>query len=167
MDIQTLTKQITEAFADVKLADGISLREAHALDKQALPSRRSQARSKDQLESWQTIPDKDLETYASDFSFLDAKGVLYYLPAFMLYSLRDRPRSPPSSLVEGIIYALTPVEREDAWFVQRFALLNSAQQRAVHSFLNWKLNHAEDIGEALEISNALEYWESVVETQTD
>lgn len=41
---------------------------------------------------WQDIPDEKLERLADTLAFLDAKGLRFYLPRFMLYALEHEGR---------------------------------------------------------------------------
>ena len=98
-----LIEQISTAFENVKREDGISLNEAHAIylildnyeDINSLESQifLASARAKDVDTCWQEILpsclSKFLDRIGIWFYYLDLKGWRYYLPAFMVYSIRN------------------------------------------------------------------------------
>jgi hypothetical protein len=88
--IGDLIAEITFAFDGVAREDGITLHEAIAIDDGATPQEQSAGRRPDTEQRWQDVPDDTIIACQSALSFLDPKGFRYYLPAFMVCSLRDR-----------------------------------------------------------------------------
>ena len=82
-----ITKEIKQAFANVLREDGTTLHEALAMDDRLSDLEILKARKKDCDEHWQELALKDLSDKESALSFLDEKGFLYYLPAFMLAAI--------------------------------------------------------------------------------
>lgn len=84
----TLIAEITSAFDGVSRGNGITLHEARAMDNYASPQEQRAARLYDTERRWQDVPDADIVDCCSALSFLDKDGFRYYLPAFMIYSLK-------------------------------------------------------------------------------
>lgn len=117
-----LIRQIHESF-DVALGDGVSLREARVMDRYGDATQRQAARAQDHQGDWRTIPVADLEGHAP-FSFLDAPGFAYYLPAYLTYLLGPRGGVHAPAL-ESVLFGLLP--RQPA----RFAAITAAQARVI------------------------------------
>lgn len=90
-------------------------------------------------------------------AFLSAAGFRYYLPAFMIWSLRNAGR--PEYLAEATLRAFDPGgagEPLHSFQVSKFALFDSAQRKAVVTFLETFIAD-DDLGSLAEA--ALEnYW---------
>lgn len=83
-----LLEEIKKAFSNTTLGNGISLREARAIDDDWV-DRSEKARKLDEQSDWQKVTDQDLENYSTSFhSFSDQEGKRYYLPAYMSLGLR-------------------------------------------------------------------------------
>lgn len=78
---------IRQAFAGVELEDGIGLRESDGIDDYAGPEELKRLRATDEKHDWQNIP-ADLLNYCNAApSFLDAKGMRFHTPAFLVSEL--------------------------------------------------------------------------------
>jgi hypothetical protein len=78
---------VRQAFADVKLEDGIGVRESDGIDDYDGPEELKRLRATDEKDDWQKIP-TDLLNYCNAApSFLDAKGMRFYTPAFVVSEL--------------------------------------------------------------------------------
>lgn len=95
---QRIIAAIEEAFGGVQLEDGISLREAIVLDNYGTDQERHRARSQDELGDWREIPEETIAGYSASLAFLDAKGMRFYLPAFMRFALRHYQKSDSASI---------------------------------------------------------------------
>lgn len=63
------------------------------------------------VHTWQTLPDELMQDEQYCFSFLEKKGLKYYLPAFMVFAVRDYTGS--YSIPDNIIFQLTlPAEMD-------------------------------------------------------
>ena len=130
--------QIYRAFRRVKRGRGVTLHEAVALDDYAPDEEQRAARHKDTERRWQAVPDAVLGDNNAIFSFLDARGFRYYLPAYMIWELTymDEDYSGAGEVLSG----LSVPEPSDIWCkytMQRFSILNKAQARAVCAFLRY------------------------------
>ena len=126
---------INHAFKDVRLEDGISLKQAEVIDEyNSTMSAKDFADLKagEECGDWRAIPLETLEAYGF-IAHLDAKGLRYYIPALMLSVLEQY--DPSSMRVIGTLSALYP--KKDLWdyHVQRYSLLDEAQKGAIASFL--------------------------------
>ncbi len=105
MDRFGLISEIEKGFGGVKLGDGIGVLEAIAIDRCASDKQRLKARESDYRESWKAIPAEVIEESYSALCFVDLKGMLFCLPAFMVFALRSY-ESNTSLSVDARIYAL-------------------------------------------------------------
>jgi len=84
----TLIADIAAAFAGVSREDGTTLHEADARDDWKSPEEQRAARKLDPEARWQDVTDENIFACCSALSFLDEKGFRYYVPAFMICSLK-------------------------------------------------------------------------------
>ena len=89
MCIESIKNEIISAFKDVKLKDGIGLWEAQAIDDYESKDDQVLARSKDIKDDWLKLSNEDLFHCDSSLSYLDAQGMLFHLPAFIIAELND------------------------------------------------------------------------------
>lgn len=100
-----LINQITSAFKDVTLEDGISLNMTEYYDcYETNPEFMKRARD-DERENWQAISDATLEEFVVTFSFTDLKGFRFYIPAYMIWTVRNHVTSD-NIIGDFTIYAL-------------------------------------------------------------
>ena len=59
----------------------------------------------DERNNWREIDDKTLEKFTVTFCFTDLKGFRFYLPAYMIYALRNYKTSD-SIITDHVIYAI-------------------------------------------------------------
>jgi hypothetical protein len=88
---QKLLIAIQAAFRDVALEDGITLRQAAALDGYGDEAAQAEARKQDEGIHWSRISPKTLQELDCPLSFLDPKGFRFYLPAYMIAALKENP----------------------------------------------------------------------------
>ncbi len=105
MDRFELISEIEKIFGGVKLGEGIGVLEAMAIDHCVNYKERLRARKSDFRESWKAIPVEVIEDSYSALCFVDIKGMLFCLPAFMVFALRSY-ESNDSLSVDAPIYAL-------------------------------------------------------------
>lgn len=153
---EKLLTSIREAFDDVEREDGISLREAEVIDDCGGEREQRKARRLDNESHWSEVTFEDLERYHWMFTYLDAKGFRYYLPAVMSLAINELPKrdcDSPSSLLS----CLTPRKnRSNEIFERYIALLSQSQKEVVRTFRWWLIDsyYAEDAFIALD-----RYWE--------
>ncbi len=121
---QEVIRQIRDAFHGVTLGNGIGLLEGRALDDYAEPATRRACRHKDERKHWEEISKEALVFYADTLSFLDAEGMRFHLPAFLIAELEG-------ASVSCIFHLVKP----DDLGQSQFALLSDAQRAAVREFL--------------------------------
>ena len=148
-EAERLYTEITTAFAEVALGDGVGLWEAQAIDDYAEPTVRRSARERDEKHDWSVIPAKDLDECYSSPSFFDPEGMRFHLPALMLADLSG------SSQID-VTFFLT---RLDDWSLEKFQLLNDAQRNAVRRFLEFQLRYSDGDFDHPSIEQALQtFW---------
>ena len=148
---------IEQSFDTYSLDGGISLREAKGIDSYESKSALKKARMLDEKNDWRNIPYRDIENIPSIFSFLDAKGVMFYLPAFMIYIIKNHDFDK-SNVEEDVIFSLSS-DIGSTWFKGRFKLIEKKHKNAIVSFLKW-YRSIDDCCYRKEIEKALEYWKN-------
>lgn len=154
---------ITSAFGDVSREDGTTLHEAMALDDYAPDEEQRAARRLDVDRSWQDVPDADIFACCSALSFMDEKGFRYYIPAFMIYGLRnweDDYNGILSSAMYQLLHESSKSLRksEPASIAARYNF-TGAQSKAVARFLRFVITFDEyQADEAT--AGAVQRWES-------
>lgn len=66
-----------------------------------------QKAKEDERNDWTTIPDETLEQFTVAFSFTDLKGFRFYIPAYMIWTIRNH-RTSDSIIADNTIYAIDP-----------------------------------------------------------
>jgi hypothetical protein len=130
---------INTAFENVKLEDGIGLWEGQGIDDYADLEKILELKKKDEREDWNNIPYQDLMDCSSSLSFLDAKGMRFCLPKFMMFDLLA-----DEIFEEGNNYSPDPTftlgyELDGDYQKNRFSLFNQQQIQAVIHFLEYNL----------------------------
>jgi hypothetical protein len=149
MEIENLISEITEAFRNVELDGGIGLSEADALDSYMDDKFLAECKRKDEKYHWQLIPFNELNKYYNGFSYFDAKGVRFHLPAFMIAIIKHEYRF-------DIPYALTDISGNSNHL---FALFSKKQKRAVKLFLEYLIENRDHEFDKPNIKTVIEnYW---------
>ena len=112
---------VREAFAGVTLGGGVGLSEAQALEDYASNEVRAACRAGDEKSDWSAIPLKDLNRHSGSPSFLDAEGMRFHLPAYMIADLDGDYRHEFAPYLRGC--------------QERFSLLTPLQRNAVEMYL--------------------------------
>ncbi len=88
--VDDIISRLTAAFADFELDDGLGLWESQGLDDYASAEELKELRSKDEKLDWRKIPiERMRRCYAAPF-FMDARGFVFHLPAFLIAELNDQ-----------------------------------------------------------------------------
>jgi len=151
-----LIEQIRQAFAGVTLGAGIGLWQADAIDDYGDEGEQSEARKRDELYDWSRIPTADLGF--SNLCFVDADGMRFLLPAYMVDFVQRRVARHHRS--DAALYAVTSMTD---YTRSQFTSLDARQRAAVAAFLRWYLRNEEASGggDVEAITRALrDYWES-------
>lgn len=135
-DRDRVIAEIEEAFDGVSREDGITLHEADAIDSHASEDELQRARDKDCESRWQDVPDAAIEGGADSLAHFDAKGLRYYLPAYMRWTIRHGADSRSVSS-DFVIYTLARSVGSGEYFEERIAGFTPAQCRAICRFLHY------------------------------
>ncbi|MBL9090351.1 MAG: hypothetical protein JNL96_03960 [Planctomycetaceae bacterium] len=115
-----LIAKVRQAFTGVKLGEGTGLRESDGLDDYAGDAELERRRALDEKEDWQRIPAELLNYCNAAPCFLDAQGMVFHTPAFIVAELQGTYRQAfIGQLMSGTFTATT------------FPQLLSAEQRNV------------------------------------
>lgn len=114
----------------------VTIHEAEVIDEYGSDEERAAARRLDTEAIWDHVPDTDIEACTTALCHLDPEGWRYYVPAYMVWSLRHY-RESNSIVSDFTIYTFDP--SGDAglreYKLARFRLLDAAQSQAVCRFL--------------------------------
>ena len=141
-----MVRKLTDAFAGVQLGDGIGLLEADGIDNYAADSELAELRHKDEKEDWRRIDVATLNDCYAAPSYLDARGFVFHLPAFLIAELNDQYNY-------GFIDRLIDVDRApDGWR----ELLSTPQREAIVSTLRLVAMHPEYADDVADIEAAIQ-----------
>ncbi|MBT8344468.1 MAG: hypothetical protein KJO45_07105 [Sulfurovum sp.] len=147
MDGQQLIAEIQEAFKEVALKDGIGINEADKIEVGERDAFRQKGRNVDRLwwRSWSEIEDKYIASYSSVMDFMDAEGLRWALPAYMIYIINHYKEG--SFSVDSTIYIL----EGGALGSDNRDLYTAEQKRVIAQFLQYMLTLGDewvDVGSA-------------------
>ena len=159
-----LIKLITAAFQNVERGNGVSLHEADVIDRTGYDNKdaknRVAARQLDTDRCWQDVPNKDIEDYYNILSYLDAEGLRYYAPAYMVWALKHFKTSGSLSS-DSIIYQfdVMPNSRRHEWQMSRLEGLTREQCAAICGFLRFMVDYGDGFADEDSALRALEsHW---------
>ena len=137
--IQELISEVSTAFADVTLEAGVTLHEAMAMDEWKPREEQLAARKLDTDQRWQDVSEEFILAGNSAATFLDAKGFRYYLPAFIIYGLKNWDSSS-TSILDSCQFCLLQEPQKSLRKSNPQAIANKygftpAQSRAIANFL--------------------------------
>lgn len=127
---------INRAFENVPQPEDITLHVAQAHDDYDYDNN-STHRKKDFIGKWQNIPTEHLAKCTSALSFVDAVGMRFYLPAYMVWVLNNFGKL---EIDDFVLYALDnhPNDSElKDYFKERFSLFNEQQMQACALFVRY------------------------------
>ena len=135
---------ITDAFSGVRLGDGTGLLEADGLDSYATAGECAELRSRDEKEDWRRIDVEILNRCYAAPTFLDARGFVFHLPAFLIAELNDQHGY-------GFIDRLIEHDRPPEGWCD---LLTSEQRKAIIATLKLVAQHPDyvDRGDEIEVA---------------
>lgn len=134
-----LINQITSAFKDVVLADGISLNMTEYIDGYETEPDFLERAKKDERDDWQRIPDELLEEFTGTFSFTDLKGFRFYIPAYMIWTIRNHEISD-SIISDHTVYALN-INHHVFRDISMLDWFTPAQISAILAFMKYCADH--------------------------
>ncbi len=87
-----LINRVEKTFGDVRLGDGVSIREAFVIDNYGTSEERAAARSKDELLDWHKLIDSNL-LCGQALCFMDDAGIRFHLPACFVTVLLEQSKN--------------------------------------------------------------------------
>lgn len=155
---ETLIHDITDTFRAVRREDGITLHQAHVLDGYGSEAEQAEARALDTDSYWWDVPDAVMATLPAPLNFLDPVGFRYYIPAYMIWTLKHH-RISQSFTIDYTIYAFLIYENSREHTRQRFELMNGAQKQVICRFLRYFTTFGADAVDSRSAQQALDkYW---------
>ena len=135
-------QEIAAVFDGVKRGGGVTLHENEAIDDHASDLERKRALAKDQDKRWRDVPQEDLRTH-DGLVFFDAEGFRYYLPAYLIWYLRNIDNSSPdfwSNTFDAVLAVLKGGNSSilDAHSEEKFGKLSPEERRVVARFLEFE-----------------------------
>ena len=112
---EELILEITNAFKDVKLGNGIWLQEGNTIDDYADDKTIAQCKKIDERKNWKNIASESLNKYNSAFSFFDAEAMRFHLPAFMIADIKWE------YIIWNIIFYLTDLHSLDSYSLKKIS----------------------------------------------
>jgi hypothetical protein len=126
-----LIERISRCFANVQLGEGISWHQADEIDNHGTVDELRSARVRDTEKSWEDVPSEMFDELPSAVYFLDSRGLLYYLPAFMVADLM-RNGAWKSAVADGFVVAMRESDRSK----ELRSLLSDEQRQAAADWLD-------------------------------
>lgn len=102
-----LIAQIAAAFDKVQLDDGVSLNMAEFNDSGGSAAHFAEQAKSDERVDWHRVITPALEAFTVTFCFTDLKGFRFYIPAYMIWTIRNH-RISNSIITDNTIYAIDP-----------------------------------------------------------
>ena len=103
---ERLLEAICEAFRGVELGDGVSLHETVVIDNYGGIDERLAARNRDETCDWRKlINDPELARWGGvgGFSFYDAAGLRFHLPAYLSLAVIDFDREDAELVLDSLM----------------------------------------------------------------
>ncbi|CAK7064436.1 DUF6714 family protein [Saezia sanguinis] len=145
---QTL-KQIEQVFHGVSREGGISLSQAGVLDKGGAHNEFVSVALFDVDKCWQDVPDSEIVHHAEALLFLDEIGIRYYLPAYMVFALKNSGVEKGATNMDFswsihmiLVTLSSPCQERN----ERFQLFSLQQKEVVCQFLALMMIHPIGIG---------------------
>lgn len=143
-NIESVKAVVRDAFAGVALGDGVGLREAQALDDYASNEVRAAYRAGDEKNDWAAIKVEDLNRHSGSATFMDAEGMRFHLPAYMIADLDGDYKHELAPHLCGC--------------PEKFSLLTPHQRDAVELYLRAVHQKANMPSYQYDIERALKEW---------
>ncbi|MGB3496555.1 MAG: DUF6714 family protein [Elainellaceae cyanobacterium] len=131
---KALIEDITLAFQAVRRADGVTLHQARVLDDYGGAEEQARARALDTDTHWGEVPDEWITEFSEALCFVDPIGFRYYIPAYMIWTLKHYTTSHSFS-VDSTIYAFCLSQNLEAHQLSYFSLLDTDQCQVICRFL--------------------------------
>jgi hypothetical protein len=158
-DAQAIVDAIREAFAGVRRG-AITLHEAEVIDSYGSDDERADARQRDTEQNWEDLPDQHIEECPWALCHLDPVSWRYYIPAYMIWSLRNF-RSNDSIVSDFTIYTFDASDSDAKlreYSTERYRTLSPSQSRDVCRFLTYMANIGERADNLTAKAALKKYW---------
>jgi len=148
---EALVAQIEAAFENVQLEDSVSLHLAEFHDSGGSKPRLAILAETDERLDWHRVITPALESFQVTFSFTDLKGFRFYIPAYMIWTVRNH-RTSSSIISDFTIYAIDPDHHlfEDTPFVRWFT---PSQIAAMDAFLEHCVANSDSVDGDIALEN--------------
>lgn len=133
-DAERLIAQIEEAFAGVTLDDGLSLNECEYADSYDTADEFLERAKQDERHDWHKVINDELRNYHVTFAFTDVKGYRFYLPAYMVWTIRNLGST--EIIGDFTIYACSP-DKHQFWHTPFHQCFSRKQRLAIEAFLEF------------------------------
>jgi hypothetical protein len=140
IDKATLLRDIQEAFRGVKLEDGVSLNMTEYWDSGGSAKHFEELAKNDERDDWQNIDGETLEQFTVTFCFTDWKGFKFYLPAYMMWTIKH----PESDIGLYTVLSLDPGSILALYGKAVDEILNRQQLEVVVRFLEYCVEYPDD-----------------------
>ena len=147
-----LIKEIETAFEGVMLEEGIGINEADRMETGERDVLVNKGRNLDRMwwQSWKDIEDKYPASYSSVMYNMDAQGIKWVLPAYMIYIINHYTEG--SFSIDSTIYVL----EEGALGSDMKDLFTPEQKKAIAHFLEFMVEVGEKYVDVESAKNALD-----------
>ena len=151
-DKEQLIEEIETAFKDVELKDGIGINQADRIEMRNRDVLIQKGRNLDRMwwKSWKDIEDKYVASYSSVMDFMDAQGLKWALPAYMIYIIKHYKEGAFS--VDSTIYTL----EAGALGTDKLDLFTQEQKTVIAKFLHYMSTVGEEWVDIESAQNALD-----------
>lgn len=146
-------EEIISCFEGIELKDGVSLGEAYAIDYRLGKDKREKLREKDETGNWLKVSPESISKYKGVLAFMDTKGLMFYIPAFMKYVIENFNTYEGQAVLEELTFALTKKNK-------KLPVFNHAQMETIIQFLNYSLSQTKDPIDAQCIKELLSGWQN-------
>ena len=155
----TIIAEIEAAFDSVSRDGGVSLHQADAIDDYASGTEQEEARKIDRDSRWQDVPDDQIAAHCDALSFLDAIGFRYYIPAFMVWMLKDPARMDLNTSASTVFALTQPVCKNPAdEKYKKYSQFTDQQRSAIGHFLEHLCELGFEDPDSRPMKRSLRYW---------
>lgn len=140
IDRTALLNEIQRNFANVEFPTHLGLKAAEAIDEWVTDKKTLAllTKEKDFHGPWWEVPNSHLREGSLGLNYLDSKGFIFYLPAYMSLAIKE----PSYVNFYSLISELNPIyegEYVDLYvhFCQKLSLLDKAQRQSVKNFMRF------------------------------
>ncbi|WP_404304939.1 DUF6714 family protein [Neorhodopirellula lusitana] len=140
-EIDQLIRLIRQAFDGNQLGDGTTIHEANLEGCYLNEEVRLEARAKDIETDWSDVPDWKIERFSSVLSFFDITGWVFYIPAYMTWTLRNW-RTTDLIIADFVVWSLDPTMSGIS--LPRYEALSPMQAHAAYRFVKYFCDYSGD-----------------------